>query len=158
MQEPLAVIIAAFVSSFLTLLGVFVQWLLSNITSEENQKREHAKRAGERLEEKYIQVIKTINSILREKRGKSSLSNNLSEASATIDLVSSASVKAAYEVLSLSFADFQGKIKDSKESKELHLYASEFKDEWNNLLNAKESLEMAMKNHLKALNFYHESQ
>lgn len=154
MVQPIAIIIAAIISSLLTLLGVFVTWGLNNITTESQQKRERDHKALERLEEKYLDALKTINGLLRNKRNDVTLNENLASAEASVNLIGNKSVNDKFDEMSDSYSSYIHAISDEDDNMPLPHYREKYNDFWDDLMVKKSELEKAMQDHLKSLDFY----
>lgn len=151
--KEMAIVVAAFASSFLTLCGVFVNWLLNNISNTEKLRLEEKLIFRRALEEKYQKVLFGIELFMRSKNSGEEINRELSELNATTSLFSEEKVRAEFDAFAKKYAEYEAlPAKGDKKYKYIADAAEDHPEAWNDLVRQKDLLAQAMREHINNLN------
>lgn len=153
MEKETMILIAAVLSSIITLCGVVVAWILNNISSAEKMRMEERSSYKRALEEKYQKILFSIELFLRSKNSGKELNKELSELNSMVALFGGAEVVSAFNVFAEKYDEYEKLA--SKCTKQLIYISDASKDfpaAWNALVQQKELITMTMREQIKNLN------
>jgi len=150
--KEMAIVVAAFASSFLTLCGVFVNWLLNNIANSEKLRLEERSAYRRALEEKYQKVLFGIELFLRSRNSGEELNRELSELNAAISLFAEEKVRVEFAAFVKKYGEYETlPAKDGKKYKYIADAGDEHPEVWNDLVRQKAMLAQTMREHINNL-------
>ncbi|QSV17305.1 hypothetical protein [Photobacterium ganghwense] len=155
MEKLTIVVITAICTTLATLVGVFIKWILDNVSKEQEHIHKEHVRNQEKLEENYIFVLKTLESTLRSKIYGSELDGELSNSSAIIKLCANKTVQSKFDEYSNCYHEIFDKALKSEHKITYIWQASEyFSNDWNKLIKSRNELAESMKSHIGEYDFY----
>lgn len=152
MKNELAIVVSAVISSTLTLCGVFVNWLLSNISNTEKLRLEEKSTRSRALEEKYHKVLYGIELFLRSENSTKETDQVLSELNAAASLFLDEDLRREFNTFAKMFEEYR-KLYTGKGNSYKYIASAkaEYPTEWNNLIRQKDVLAQAMREHINSL-------
>lgn len=140
------------ISAVSVLAGSSLTWALNNITVAEAARRSEQAAIRHQIEEHYLSVLTSLESFLRTDEFGREVNKELSAMNAAVDLFANVEVKEKFSGLKSLISVFQDKVEVLSPRPRSLFHAGEIlKQDWKELLAAKEKLAKAMCDHMHEL-------